>query len=98
MEFRFHPDALIELKAEVVYYEAARPGLGGDFADSVFKVIELACLFPDMGTPEGNGVRSLVTKRFPFVIFYEVYRDHVWIWAVMHGAREPGYWRTRRAN
>jgi len=59
-------------------------------------VIDLVCEFPDMGAPEGDGARSLIAKRFPFVIYYEVLRDVVFVWAVMHAAREPGYWRARR--
>ncbi len=37
-----------------------------------------------------------MTKRFPFLIYYEVLEDKLWIWAVMHAAREPGYWKSRQ--
>lgn len=95
-DFTFHPAALEELKAEVAYYEAITPGLGADFSERIFAAIDLACQFPDLGAPEGNGLRSLIAKRFPFIIYYEVLRDVVFVWAVMHAAREPGYWHTRR--
>ncbi len=95
-DFTFHPEALAEFKAEVAYYENITPGLGADFSERVFTVIDLVCEFPDMGAPEGDGARSLIAKRFPFVIYYEVLRDVVFVWAVMHAAREPGYWRARR--
>lgn len=26
--------------------------------------------------------------------FYEVTGEKLWVWAVMHAAREPGYWKT----
>ena len=96
MEFVFHPEALAEFKAEVAFYEERQPGLGAAFAEETLRTIGLACLFPRIGTPEEAGVRSLVTKRFPFLIYYEAVGDKLWIWAVMHAAREPGYWRSRQ--
>ena len=30
------------------------------------------------------------------VIYYERVNDRLWIWAVMHASREPGYWKTRQ--
>ena len=64
MELAFHSDALAEFKAEVSYYEAIQPSLGLAFADEVFRMIDLARLFPRMGSPEEAEVRSLLTKRF----------------------------------
>ena len=92
----FHPAALAEFKAEVIYYDELEPGLGATFAAEVFRVIELARLFPGMGTPEAEGVRHLVLKRFPFLLYYELVNDRLWIWAVMHASREPGYWKSRQ--
>lgn len=73
-----------------------KPELGAAFADETLRIIELACLFPRIGSPEEAGVRSLVTKRFPFLVYYESVRDKLWIWAVMRAAREPGYCKSRR--
>ena len=96
-DLAFHPAALAEFKAEVAYYEALEPGLGGAFASEVFRIIDLARLFPRMGTPEEGEVRSLITKRFPFVIYYELIGESLWIWAVMHAARAPGSWKKRQS-
>ncbi len=96
MEFEFHPDALAEFKAETTYYEAIESGLGREFADEILRVIELARLFPNIGSPEEGNVRSLLAKRFPFLIYYEIMGTKLWIWAVMHAARERGYWKSRK--
>jgi hypothetical protein len=98
MEYVFHLEALVEFKAEVAYYEDMQSGLGLAFADEVLRMVSLACLFPALGAPEESGVRSLVTKRFPFLIFYEVMDNKLWIWAVMHAARRPGYWKSRKPH
>jgi hypothetical protein len=40
--------------------------------------------------------RWLMTKRFPFVLYYEIDGPlHVTIYAVAHARRRPGYWRRR---
>ena len=36
-----------------------------------------------------------VLRRFPFSVVYAVVADLVYIVAVAHGSREPGYWRLR---
>ncbi len=95
-DYTFHPQALEEFKAEVLRYEEIAPGLGRDFSEQVFTVIDLICRFPDAGAPVDEGVRFVLTKRFPFVIYYEPMRDMIFVWAVMYGTREPGYWRERR--
>ncbi len=78
-DFTFHPEALIEFKAEVAYDEAITRGLGADFSERVFTIIDLACQFPALGASEGDGVRSLLTPRFPFVIYYEELREAVFV-------------------
>ena len=98
MEFVFHPDALAEFKEEIVYYEGKQVGLGLAFAEETLRMVELLCLFPRIGSPEEAGVRSVATKRFPFLIYYEVLQDKLWIWAVMHAARKPGYWKSRQGT
>jgi plasmid stabilization system protein ParE len=70
--------------------------LGVAFADEILRTAELLCLFPRIGSPEEADVRSIVTKRFPFLIYYEVLEDKLWVWAVMHAAREPGCWKSRQ--
>ena len=94
----FHPEARAEFRAEIRFYETQRPGHGWRFNDEVAAVVRHACAFPESGSPAGGGVRKLVTARFPFLIYYELIHDRVVIWAVMHGARRPGYWRRRRES
>ena len=96
MELAFHPEALAEFKAAIVDYEQKQAGLGAAFADEVLRTIELARVFPRMGAPEQADVRCLITKRFPFIIYYAIMAEKLWVWAIMHAAREPGYWKSRQ--
>ena len=40
-------------------------------------------------------LRHFVLKRFPFSVVYAATDELVYIMAVAHGSREPGYWRAR---
>jgi len=46
----------------------------------------------------GTYVRKYTLKRFPYLIFYIDYPDHIRILAIAHTSRRPGYWRARIAG
>ena len=94
-DFRFGEEARADLNEAIGYYHAIRPGLADDLLSCVDGVIDLARAFPGMGAPEKGGLRSLKTKRFPYLVFYEERPEFILIWGVIHGARHPGEWRNR---
>ena len=42
-----------------------------------------------------EGTRRCLLKKFPYLIVFQEYPDHIFVVAVAHGRREPGYWRRR---
>lgn len=95
MNFEFHPDAEQEFIEEAAWYEAEVRGLGLRFGAEVDRVIELLLENPDCGTPVNEHLRWFVLRRFPHTVVYSVFDDTLFIIAVAHGRREPGYWRSR---
>ena len=92
----FHPDARAELRAAVAYYEQQRPGLGRDLQREVERAITRIQQHPQV-FPQHNevGLRKCFVRRFPYTIFYLELSDQIWIAAVAHQRRRPGYWRSR---
>ena len=92
----FHPDARAELRAAVAYYEQQRPGLGRDLQREVERAITRMQRHPQV-FPQHNeaGLRKCFVRRFPYTIFYLELADQIWIAAVAHQRRRPGYWRSR---
>lgn len=92
----FHQDAEAELDAAMAYYEGQRSGLGldlqSDIARTIGRVQQHPQLFPLHN--EGN-LRKSPARRFPYVIFYLELEEHIWIAAVAHQRRRPGYWAYR---
>lgn len=91
----FHPEARKELTDAVRWYNARAPGLGADLrrevADAKARIVAAPELF---GVLEEN-VRCCLVNRFPYGVLYEIRPKCIFIVAVMHLQREPGYWKYR---
>lgn len=46
MRHSFHPEARREFREAILYYAAARPGLGAEFTREIESVIEQICTAP----------------------------------------------------
>ncbi|TVQ98717.1 MAG: type II toxin-antitoxin system RelE/ParE family toxin [Desulfovibrionales bacterium] len=95
MKFTFHPEAEEEFEASIAYYDGCDPGLGLDFAREVHSAIQNALSYPSLWTEIEPDVRRCLTHRFPFGVLYSIEHDGIFILAVMHLHREPGYWKHR---
>jgi len=95
MDYEFHPEAEREFIEEAAYYESVLPGLGDRFAREVERIIELLLENPDSGAAIETELRHFVLRRFPHSVIYSVIRNKLFILAVAHGNRSPGYWRYR---
>ncbi|MGB4585233.1 MAG: type II toxin-antitoxin system RelE/ParE family toxin [Rhodoferax sp.] len=95
---RFHGEALEELTAGAVYYEAKSSGLGARFASEVEAATHIAAEFPEMGAPFKHGTRRVFPKKFPFSVVYRIQADEIVVLAVAPDVRKPGYWRERKNN
>jgi toxin ParE1/3/4 len=92
---RFADPARRELLAEVAYYEAKEPGLGGRFLAAVEEATARALTYPLTGTPASERTRRMFLKDFPFALVYRPDDMGLVVFAVAHHARRPGYWRSR---
>jgi len=95
MKYEFHPEAEQELYEAASRYELEVSELGFRFADEVERVVRLLLDHPELGSRLDDELRHFVLRRFPFSVVYAVASDVVYIVAVAHGSREPGYWRPR---
>ena len=93
-----HPLAQAEFESEIDFYETERQGWGGFLRPDVLTAIQHLVQFPTMGRAKRDGTRRFVTKRFRFIVSYELRGEVIIIWAVSHGARKPGYWHDRRPH
>ena len=93
----YHPLAGSELIESSLFYERRRRFLGEEFIIAVEDTIRKISANPQHGRMEKPDSRSYKVERFPFRVVYREQADRIWIVAVAHLSRRPGYWRRRLA-
>lgn len=93
---RFLTEAEGELTGTRDEYESCRAGLGEEFVAEVEAFTSLIAERPFIfGRFRSTDVRACPLRRFPFNLLYLVGDDFIWIVAVAHQRRRPGYWMQR---
>lgn len=92
---QFHPEAQAELVGAAQYFEGEAQNLGLDFIDFVQRTALRLVEFPASGRRVGRRLHRVVVPRFLYLLLYRVERERIFIVAVAHPRRRPGYWRSR---
>jgi plasmid stabilization system protein ParE len=93
--YTFHPEAGGEYTQAAQHYAAIAPELGGRFYDEIERLIVEVRRQPDRFFRFSPPARRALSREFPYSVVYLDEPDCVWIVAVMHAKRRPGYWRER---
>jgi hypothetical protein len=94
----FHPDAAQEANDAVDFYDQVRMGLGEDFRTELHAALARILQNPELYGIEAGAIRVCRLHRFPYSVYYETLVDCIWVAAVAHQSRRPGYWSGRRPN
>lgn len=95
LEISVHEQADEEIKAAAVYYESLQSGLGEAFLQELAKGFEQVQSNPLAWEMFDAPIRRYLLRRFPYGIVYRASTDQIFVLAVMHLRRRPGYWRER---
>jgi toxin ParE1/3/4 len=91
-----HAEAEAELRAAISYYESQREGLGREFRREFKLAVDRIRRMPEAFTAvDDQGTRKHQLRRFPYTIYYVALDDAIWIAAVAHQKKRPGYWSGR---
>jgi toxin ParE1/3/4 len=91
----FHPEAGEEYTQAVEYYAAIDPQLGNRFYDEIERLVSEVGRHPDRFFRFSPPARRALSREFPYSVIHLEQPDRVWIVAVMHAKRRPGYWKHR---
>ncbi len=94
MKLRILPSAIEDLSDGFRFYDTQLKGLGGYFLESLFSDIESLKLYAGIH-PKVFGYHRLLSKRFPYAIYYGKEADMVSINAILDCRRDPGWIREK---
>jgi ParE-like toxin of type II ParDE toxin-antitoxin system len=93
-------EAYQEIRAAEAWYEEREEGLGGAFVAAIDETLErvrrLPKAFPFLAG--STHVRRALTKRFPYVLAFQVRDSIVDVLSIGHRRRGPGYWKARMSR
>jgi plasmid stabilization system protein ParE len=76
---------------------AASARLGGKLFDSVTRAIEHIQVHQEIGVPRPDRLpsRQFRVRGFPYKVAYRIREHDIYVVAVAHTSRRPGYWKDR---
>jgi hypothetical protein len=95
MNVVFATEVWAEVDAARAYYENEVEGLGKAFVHAVRDSVEEIKRYPTASRIIRGSFRRFLTPRFPFGIIYQVSQDTIYVVAVAHLRKRPGYWKNR---
>ncbi len=92
---RISEDAIEDLKDGCLFYEAQQRGLGDYFASCLRSDIEGLRLYAGIHRVVYRDYHRLLSRVFPFGIFYTIEDATAVVWAVVDLRRDPTWIRQR---
>jgi len=77
------------------FYESQQKGLGANFLTNLYADIESLRIYGGVHRQVFKTYHRLLSRRFPFAVFYQVRNNIVFIHAVLDCRRDPAWLRRR---
>src|SRR4051812_47276820 len=95
MRVRFHPAAAAEVERAQAWYEDRSVLAAAGFLQELTRAIQRMRIAPERHPVAEHGTRRIVLEQYPFTVFYVTRREEIFVIAVAHQKRRPGYWADR---
>jgi plasmid stabilization system protein ParE len=82
------PNAEADLREAQAWYESRRVGLGEQFLEEIRNAVRLLESDPERRPLYYRDFRRLLTRRFPYKLFYRVEGDRVIVFRILHVKRK----------
>lgn len=95
MKIRISTSADQDLVDGFHFYENQLEGLGMHFLDSLFSDIDSLKIYTGIHSVHFNNYFRLLSKRFPFAIYYKIEQNNINIYAVLDTRSNPAWLRKK---
>jgi plasmid stabilization system protein ParE len=96
-QIRISAEALQDLADGFLFYEAQQAGLGDYFTSCLRADIESLRLYAGIHRVVYRDYHRLLSKVFPYGVFYTVDGDAISVWAIIDLRRDPAWIKTHLA-
>jgi plasmid stabilization system protein ParE len=84
----YHPEFENDVRAAADWYGERHPDLETDFRNCLRAAVAELLHDPERSSPVDCGIRCWRTKRFPYVVFYDVSTRAIMLLGVMHTSQD----------
>ena len=95
MKIRILKSAKKDLKEGFYFYESQETGLGTYFLETLSSDIESLKLFAGIHSIHFEKYHRLLSKRFPFAVYYRINKNEIRIHAVVDCRSNPAWIRSK---
>ena len=95
MNIKIIESAKEDLKEGYYFYESQEIGLGNYFLESLYSDIEPLKLYSGIHSIQFGEYHRLLSKRFPFAIYYRTDNKDIIVYAVLDCRRNPAWIRKK---
>ncbi len=92
---RVHKAAERETNEALLWYADVHYELWRRFQNEVSAAVASAASHPLRYPTYLHGTRRILLKDFPYLVVFLDWQDAIFVVAVAHAKREPGYWKHR---
>ena len=89
MRISIQPSALADLRRDFQFFESRESGLGDYFLDSLYSDIDSLQLYGGIHSLQFSRFHRMLSKRFPYGVYYQVSGTTVLINAILDLRRDP---------
>lgn len=95
MNIKILKSAERDLKEGFYFYECQKAGLGHYFIETLMSDIESLNIFAGIHSIHFDRYYRLLSKRFPFAVYYVIEENEIKIYAVIDCRKDPAWIRKR---
>lgn len=92
MKVRFSDLARTDVREAKVFYRRNSEQAPRDFSVELRGALQRIREHPQIGVPYELGTRRFIMSQFPHAVVYYVRGEGIYVVAVEHHSRKPGYW------